>query len=304
MPRKRTTGDHLQGVRDDQPPFTKAEARRFTDSIRADVQALWEKVHEAHERKAWAALGYDSFAVYMHEEFGVAKAQAYRLLDAGSIVRELSPPPPLPRIEYPIGDWRAEAAEREKQRKMEEVTDVFPPVASVPPPTRLAQTRELRPLLWSRKAMLHAWQEVVERHGPDPTGPQVRRVVRARVEELKRPEEKLPHRLRELDRCLSGMDLRASELTAILDDEGWVPVEDGTLFDAPPEMRDRWITAAESVNGAIVEALRRLRSDIDISVVCATCHGAGVVPINDDPDHPVFTICTCGGSGRVRAERE
>lgn len=40
--------------------FTAEEARQFTDEIRADGQALWEKVSRAYEGGVWIALGYEA----------------------------------------------------------------------------------------------------------------------------------------------------------------------------------------------------------------------------------------------------
>jgi hypothetical protein len=218
MHEKRTTGKHLAPVADAAPAFTKTEARKFTDSIRADVQALWAKVLEAHDRKAWAALGYDSFRDYMREEFD-----------------------------------------------------------------------------HDRELLVTTWKEVVEQHGPDPAGWQVRHVVRAKVDERKRPEERLGDRLQRLDRCLGSVDLHANDLAYILDDQCW-SVGDGSFFDAPDAIRDRWIEEAEAAKVAIARVLRRLKSDIPTE--CLTCRGTGTVLVDDD----TFSVCpACHGPGWVPA---
>jgi hypothetical protein len=80
-----------------------AEARRLTDEVKRDVQALWAKLVKLHEGGAHLALGYPSWAGYMTEEFGVGQSQAYRLLDAGRVVAAIeghSPNgEPLPAVE-------------------------------------------------------------------------------------------------------------------------------------------------------------------------------------------------------------
>jgi hypothetical protein len=63
-----------------------AEARRLTDEVKRDVQALWAKLVKLYDGGAHLALGYPSWAGYMTEEFGVGQSQAYRLLDAGRVV--------------------------------------------------------------------------------------------------------------------------------------------------------------------------------------------------------------------------
>ena len=254
---KRTTDKQLVSVPQTAAPFTKAQARTFTDSLRADVQALWAKVQEAHEREAWVALGYDSFAAYMREEFDYGKAQAYRVLAAGEVVRALTPPPPP--SESPKGDWRVKAREWEHQQDMEAISNVFPSVATVAPPTRLAQARELMPLRYQPEMLIAAWTQVVEEHGLQATGRQVREVVRARRDEQKSPEEQLPERLQALDRGLRFMLNANDDVLYALDNREW-HAENGLLADAPPEFLDRWRESAREMQSAMGKVLRRLRA--------------------------------------------
>lgn len=50
---------------------------------------LWHLLLQAYERRAHTALGYPSWGAYFEKEFGGGKRQAYRLLDAGRVVRAI-----------------------------------------------------------------------------------------------------------------------------------------------------------------------------------------------------------------------
>lgn len=45
--------------------MTRDEARALTDRIRDAVEATWALLLEAHEQRAWAALGYGTWAEYV-----------------------------------------------------------------------------------------------------------------------------------------------------------------------------------------------------------------------------------------------
>ncbi|MFE2015640.1 hypothetical protein [Streptomyces sp. NPDC059491] len=69
-------------------PLTVAQARTVTDGLRAamddvrrSVQVLAARVQAAHTVRVWTPLGYASWETYCAAEFGISRAQAYRLLD-------------------------------------------------------------------------------------------------------------------------------------------------------------------------------------------------------------------------------
>lgn len=68
-------------------PLTADEARDLTVRIRQQVQSLWMLVTEAHDRKAWQAMGYDSWAAYVRAELQMSQARAYQLVDTGHVAR-------------------------------------------------------------------------------------------------------------------------------------------------------------------------------------------------------------------------
>ena len=54
------------------------EARKLTDEIRADAEALWDKIATAYTRRAWVALGYSSWDKYCIREFGSSRLRLPR----------------------------------------------------------------------------------------------------------------------------------------------------------------------------------------------------------------------------------
>ncbi|MFD8525630.1 hypothetical protein ACFV2D_37550 [Streptomyces capillispiralis] len=70
------------------PPLTEARAREMTaglreamDDIRRSVAVLAARVRAAHAARVWVPLGHPSWESYCAAEFGISRAQAYRLLD-------------------------------------------------------------------------------------------------------------------------------------------------------------------------------------------------------------------------------
>lgn len=111
----------------------EAEARDLTEQIKGSVEKTWRLLLNAHEWKAWAALGYGSWRDYAQAEFGMSQAHAYRLLDAAKVARE---------IEAAAGSPMGELTERdarELKHDLGAVADaVRDAVADVPAPERPA----------------------------------------------------------------------------------------------------------------------------------------------------------------------
>src|SRR5687768_8036370 len=66
------------------------EARALTDRIKDAADQLWTLLLEAHEGRAWEALGYTSWRDYAKSEFGIGQSHAYRLLDQGRVIRAVA----------------------------------------------------------------------------------------------------------------------------------------------------------------------------------------------------------------------
>ena len=69
--------------------ITKAQARKLTDRIKTAADQLWSLLLEAHEGKAWKALGYKTWEAYIGAEFDMSRRQSYNLLDRGRVIREI-----------------------------------------------------------------------------------------------------------------------------------------------------------------------------------------------------------------------
>lgn len=55
--------------------------REAMDDVRRTVAVLAVRVRDAHAARVWTPLGYGSWETYCAAEFGISRAQAYRLLD-------------------------------------------------------------------------------------------------------------------------------------------------------------------------------------------------------------------------------
>ncbi|RVU14813.1 hypothetical protein EOT10_40185 [Streptomyces antnestii] len=83
--RDQDQGDVVEPAR---PPLNAARAREMTaglraamDDVRRSVAVLAARVRDAHAARVWAPLGHNSWESYCGAEFGISRAQAYRLLD-------------------------------------------------------------------------------------------------------------------------------------------------------------------------------------------------------------------------------
>jgi hypothetical protein len=89
----------LTGSVSTETQLTTDQARRLTDLIKVSVERVWELIERAYVKRAWRALGYDSWDSYVDEEFGTARFRLPReeraevvtsLRDAGLSLRAIS----------------------------------------------------------------------------------------------------------------------------------------------------------------------------------------------------------------------
>ncbi|WP_435059761.1 hypothetical protein [Streptomyces sp. bgisy060] len=80
--------DQEHAVEPARPPITAEQAREITaglreamDDVRRSVAVLAARVRDAHTARVWLPLGHASWEAYCAAEFGISRAQAYRLLD-------------------------------------------------------------------------------------------------------------------------------------------------------------------------------------------------------------------------------
>lgn len=126
------------------------QARLLTDQIKGHAEVMWHMFLKAYEGGAHKALGYSSWGDYFEKEFGGHHRHAYRMLDAGRVVRAI------------------------EDASDQLVTEVRPTES---------QARELAPLAKSDpKDAAGLWQEVTSRHGDKLTATDLRQAVKERVE--------------------------------------------------------------------------------------------------------------------------
>jgi hypothetical protein len=68
-------------------PLDEAEARELTDRIKSTTRQVCILLFEAHERRAWRLVGYDTWEQYVHSEFGFSRSRSYELVDQGRVIQ-------------------------------------------------------------------------------------------------------------------------------------------------------------------------------------------------------------------------
>lgn len=79
----------VQVTAENATPLDIRRARTLTDKIKKAADGLWRLIEEAHTSRAWAVLGYKSWAQYVTAEFDMSKQRSYQLLDQAKVTREL-----------------------------------------------------------------------------------------------------------------------------------------------------------------------------------------------------------------------
>ena len=72
-------------IGDGSEPLTKAEAEKLTTEITRSAEKVWELLKLAYNRRAWAALGYDSWNDYCMIEFESSQIRMPREQRAGVV---------------------------------------------------------------------------------------------------------------------------------------------------------------------------------------------------------------------------
>jgi hypothetical protein len=65
------------------------EARELTEQIKHGIGQISLLLLEAHERRAWTALGYPTWQVYVDREFNLSRTRSYELVYHGQVLREI-----------------------------------------------------------------------------------------------------------------------------------------------------------------------------------------------------------------------
>lgn len=68
---------------------TKAEARTLTDKIKNNFNEASRLMKEAHDKKVWIPLGYESFTEWLNKEIGISKSRGYQQLHAATLIESI-----------------------------------------------------------------------------------------------------------------------------------------------------------------------------------------------------------------------
>lgn len=103
-------------VQDNQ--LSESKARELTDAIKSAATATWILIAQAHEGKAYLALGYSTWAEYIKTEFDLSTQRSYQLLDLSKAVKEIeSVAPDGTKVKL------TEAQARDIKRELPEITE-------------------------------------------------------------------------------------------------------------------------------------------------------------------------------------
>lgn len=69
--------------------LTKAQARKLTDKIIANLDALPQLIHEAMQGRAYKALGYATIADWSDAEFGLSRSRIYQISSWQAVEQKL-----------------------------------------------------------------------------------------------------------------------------------------------------------------------------------------------------------------------
>jgi hypothetical protein len=179
--------------------MTVDEARAITDRIKDAAEEMWSLLLTAHERKAWAALGYQSWEEYIGGEFNMSRRRSYQLLDQGRAIHAIAAaagmePPPTNSASVDVNRG-----------------------SHIPLTER--EAREIKPILPQVTAEI---KERVTSLGPTPEPEAVKEVVREVVKETRtamqnrprpgRPVSSIP---RAVSTALAAIDRARRDLTRL-----------------------------------------------------------------------------------------
>lgn len=82
-----STSDELSDVLADESDMSETEAREITEAIRSAATATYILLAQAHEGKAYKALGYNTWSEYVRDEFEISPQRSYQLLDLSKAIK-------------------------------------------------------------------------------------------------------------------------------------------------------------------------------------------------------------------------
>lgn len=70
--------------------MSREKALELTSDIQSTTSALYVLLKQAHDDKAWVALGYKSWASYVEGEFDFSRARSYQLINQANVIAEIN----------------------------------------------------------------------------------------------------------------------------------------------------------------------------------------------------------------------
>jgi hypothetical protein len=164
-------------------------ARALTDRIRSGVEWLWKFLLEAHERKAWLALGYHSWGEYIDTEFDMSRNHAYQLIYQAQTIRAIESVLPIDISPVQSGPIVGVRNAQVVKRNLDDVLlSIGERAQGVDDPAVVASiVRE------------EISREVAKKHPPQPRGPQTTRWP----DDLSSTSKFVKHHVRQVVECVT-----------------------------------------------------------------------------------------------------
>ena len=147
--------------------INQQDLERLERVVRQGLEIFYrvgEALAEIRDRKLYKDLGYSNFRDYLMERWNMKKSHAYRLIDSGEVVKNLSPEKISLQKSVPHGGQNESIAYQ---------SDTEPSEIVIPQSERVA--REIGKVPKERQP--EAWQKTIERFGNNPTAKEVKEVV-------------------------------------------------------------------------------------------------------------------------------
>lgn len=100
--------------------MSEGKAREITDAIRAAASATYILLAQAHAGKAYKALGYETWADYVKQEFEITASRSYQLLDLSKAIQMIEAVTP-----EGTDVKLTEAQARDIKRELPKITEVI-----------------------------------------------------------------------------------------------------------------------------------------------------------------------------------
>lgn len=137
--------DDLDELLEDESDMSESEAQEITAAIRSAATAIYILLARAHEGKAYKALGYNTWADYVREEFEISPQRSYQLLDLSKTIKLIEEATPegtkVKLTEAQSRDLKRELP-RITEKIREETADLDPEEASEAVDRIVAEARE------------------------------------------------------------------------------------------------------------------------------------------------------------------